>query len=82
MLGQAMLDESSNSARPAIARIEDEPAFTMAQPMLDSVEIQTHPLQEIPVLYRRLFDKGLTIGHSRLSVGAASGTNRDGASLW
>jgi hypothetical protein len=77
-----MLDESSNAAGPAIACVENEPAFAMAQPMLDSVEIETHPLQEVPVLYRRLFDKGFTIGHSRLSDGAASGTNRDGASLW
>jgi hypothetical protein len=77
-----MLDKSSDPAGPAMAGVEDEPAFTMSQPVVDRVEIETHPLQEVAVLYWRLFDEGFTIGHSRLSVCAASGTNRDGASLW
>jgi hypothetical protein len=77
-----MLDESGDSASPAMAGVEDEPPFTMAQSVIDSIEIQTHPLQEVPILYWRLFDERIAIGHSRLSVCAASGTNRDGASLW
>src|SRR5215208_1234458 len=76
-----MLNEPSNASRPAAAGIKDQPAFTMSQPMVNRVEIQAHSLQEISVLDRRLLDEGLTIGHSRLSVCAASGTNRDGASL-
>jgi hypothetical protein len=76
-----VLDESSNSVSPAMARVENEPAFTVTQSVLDRVEVETHPLQEVPVLYRRLFDEGISIRHSRLSVCAASGTNRDGAAL-
>jgi hypothetical protein len=44
MFGQAMLDESSDPTRPAAAGIEDQPAFTMSQTMLDRIEIHAHPL--------------------------------------
>jgi hypothetical protein len=82
VLGEAMLDESSDPARPAMTRVKNQPAFTMTQSMLDRVKIETHSLQQVSILYRRLFDERITIGHSRLSVCAASGTNRHGASLW
>ena len=81
VVGQPMLNKTRDSPRPATAGVKDQPAFTLSQPMFNRVEIQAHPLQEISILDRRLLDEGLTIGHSRLSVCAASGTNRDGASL-
>ncbi len=48
---------------PLAIGIEDEPPFTLAQPLLERIEIEAQSLQQIAVLNGRLFDELSCICH-------------------
>ena len=58
-----MLDEGRDPVRATAGGVEDEPALALPQSVLEGVEVETQPQEQVPILQRGLFDEVRTFGH-------------------